>query len=120
MVLKAKSLAGHLSKAHGYRNPIKRKICGTVCFPCMMDFQTRFKLVHHVCYCSELCRNEWAQMPDVPFEEFCALVEKNRVDSKLLADSGKNPFTSVVKTCRVPGPIQFPQLARGRGRPKKG
>jgi hypothetical protein len=47
----------HLSSKHGIKNPVRKKMSGSVCFGCMRDFETRSRCLRHVLYRVKACEN---------------------------------------------------------------
>ena len=97
------AITGHVTKMHGYRNPLKRHIYGTICLCCFTQFHTRRKLVHHVMYqkTSVKCQDFWKASPQLEDKEFQKLEQECCELSKQCARAGKNPLYSQCKSYKL-------------------
>ena len=105
-VLPGTSLAGHMAKVHEHRNPMKPYVAGSICFLCLRDFQNRVKLVNHLCYQSNKCREYYlANVPKLDPETFEAEEKSTAVEAKRIRHLGRRPLWSEAPITRIAGPL---------------
>ena len=61
-------LMAHRAKMHGYRDPMRRKVTGSICPSCGADHRCRLRLRRHL-YRSRVCGSLVAEMGDLDEEE---------------------------------------------------
>lgn len=112
----AYKLNGHLAKVHKHRNPVKPYVAGSVCVFCMTDYQTRAKLVNHLCYHAPKCREQYLNcMPLLSQAVFEKEEELTAQNARALRRAGRSQSYSPYPATRVPGPL-LAQFCRSRKR----
>jgi len=110
----AYKLDGHLAKVHKHRNPIKPYVAGSVCLFCMVDYQSRAKLVNHLCYHSPKCKNKYLScVPKLSPEVFEEEERSTAQNAKALRQAGRSQLYSPYPAERVCGPL-LPEFIRTR------
>ncbi len=77
---------------HDYKNPLRFKVFGKVCFCCLNNFQTRAKLFRHVAYTSVRCGRYWDMFDDLPVDVFNKLEHGSCQLRKKLVSKGHVVF----------------------------
>lgn len=104
--LAANKLCGHLAKSHGVRNPLKPYVQGSICVLCLRDFQSRQKLVNHLCYHSNKCKQYYlTSVPKLEPEVFLKEEKQTAEVQKRLRHMGMGPLWSELPITRVQGPL---------------
>ena len=80
------ALRRHQTSVHGYRNPLRLRITGTVCLACNKQFWTRARIVQHVAFRSRACKSFYLVNIDPVCSTECNALDLaarvNLVDSK--------------------------------------
>ena len=84
------ALCSHKWVHHSHKNPIRRKLSGTVCLSCRKDFHTRTKLLNHVAYRVQSCKTYYESLPDIDTQIFEQLETKESLRVKRLVKGGFN------------------------------
>ena len=84
MIFSKNQIHGHKFRAHGIKNPLRKKISGTAC--------TRNKLIHHVCYLVKKCRLSYVDQADLSNEQYEKEECEAAASRKSLKSAGRNPL----------------------------
>ena len=94
-----------MTKVHKHRNPVKPYVMGTICIFCMKDYQSRAKLVNHLCYHSAKCKNMYMSRDPLPSDIFEKQERETALHAKALRHSGRSQLYAPEPVCRVYGPL---------------
>ena len=109
----AYKLAGHMAKVHKHRNPVKPYVLGSICIFCLKDYQSRAKLVNHLCYHSLKCRQAYMQREPLPPDVFLEEEAATARHAKTLRRAGRSQLFAPNPVVRICGPL-IPMYARTR------
>ena len=97
-------LNSHKAAKHGWRNPIRALVVGSVCPSCMKDHHTRPRLIHHLSRSNWCCETMRRWRAPLPPEEVLAADMADRADAKRLKLLGRPPLWAELPAYRRKGP----------------
>jgi hypothetical protein len=102
-------LAAHCFAQHAVKSSIRKMISGTTCKCCMINYQTRSRIHHHVAYRSKRCLRFYQQVAVMePEDEVESLEVAEALRVKAARNTGSNKLYFSQPSFRMPGPIYCP------------
>ena len=102
------ALAVHRAKRHQWRRPERLFVDSTTCPVCLVDFQTRTRVINHIAEKSAVCRlNIVICGTAMSIEQADALDADERERVQVLKRRGLRAHHVEVPCCRVPGPLNM-------------
>ena len=105
-------LAVHMFGQHSVRRPVVSKILSSVCTVCLVDFQTRRRMIAHVSERSPICELYYLACEDVGVEELEAANLRDLEEARILKASGRRDVYCQNRCVRVPGPLVAPLVGQ--------
>lgn len=101
------ALYSHRVRVHGYRNPLRSKISGSICACCLMDFWTRDRVLYHIKR-SRICSTFYElRVQDLPSEEVQMLDREAAAQQRRDLRAGLPARHATRPPVRVAGPIEW-------------
>ena len=98
-----KSLQCHLAGFHKEKNPLRKRILGTLCQSCGTEFHTRHRLLSHLAYNASVCRYYYLNYVECVPDEVCETLEKeSSLLTHALRKKGLNAGYHTMPSFRVP------------------
>ena len=102
-------IGGHRNRAHGIKNPLRRKIYGSLCYACRQDCRTRQKLIKHVSYSPNQkfqCKQFWLDnFLDLDPDTYAILEQETAESIKAIEKKGGTWLSSDIPADEWVGPL---------------